>query len=59
MDINLEQKEFVGIPFVLWSGGTWIKNNGSNFYISLKSMGSIYEKVFSFILLMEFHFGLL
>ncbi|XXG55807.1 hypothetical protein AAC387_Pa03g3394 [Persea americana] len=44
VDINLQQKEFMGIPFVLWSGGTWIKNNGSNFYISLKSMGSIYEK---------------
>ncbi|KAF8404738.1 hypothetical protein HHK36_009627 [Tetracentron sinense] len=36
--INLQQSDFVGISFVLWSGGSWIKNNGSNFSIGLKPM---------------------
>ncbi|ERN14344.1 hypothetical protein AMTR_s00033p00208970, partial [Amborella trichopoda] len=36
LDINLRQTEFIGLHFILWSGGTWIKNEGSNFYINLK-----------------------
>ncbi|XP_010254601.1 PREDICTED: alpha-glucan water dikinase 2 isoform X2 [Nelumbo nucifera] len=38
VDINLKQKDFLGISFVLWSGGSWIKNNGANFFVGLKPM---------------------
>ncbi|XP_077218318.1 phosphoglucan, water dikinase isoform X2 [Tasmannia lanceolata] len=44
VDINLQRRDFAGVPFIIWSGGSWIKNNGSNFYISLKSMSSKYGK---------------
>ncbi|CAL0330850.1 unnamed protein product [Lupinus luteus] len=33
LDIEVEDDTFKGIPFVILSGGKWIKNNGSNFYI--------------------------
>ncbi|XP_039049997.1 alpha-glucan water dikinase 2 [Hibiscus syriacus] len=33
VDINLQKRNFVGIQFVIWSGGSWIKNNGANFYV--------------------------
>ncbi|XP_043712180.1 alpha-glucan water dikinase 2 isoform X2 [Telopea speciosissima] len=36
VDINLQQRDFLGVQFVIWSGGSWIKNNGSNFFVSLK-----------------------
>ncbi|OVA15252.1 Pyruvate phosphate dikinase [Macleaya cordata] len=36
VDINLRQRDFMGIQFILWSGGSWIKNNGSNFFVDLK-----------------------
>ncbi|XP_038973622.1 alpha-glucan water dikinase 2 [Phoenix dactylifera] len=38
VDINLKRSNLMGVQFVLWSGGFWLKNNGSNFYISLKSV---------------------
>ncbi|GLT60579.1 hypothetical protein SLA2020_333400 [Shorea laevis] len=38
VDINLQQRNFIGIQFVIWSNGTWIKHNGANFYIGLKPM---------------------
>lgn len=38
VDINLKGRNLVGIQFVLWSGGLWLKDNGSNFRISLKSV---------------------
>lgn len=44
VDINLQRREFVGIPFIIWSRGSWIKNNGSNFYINATSMCSKYGK---------------
>jgi alpha-glucan,water dikinase len=37
LEINLGKSNFIGMPFVLRSGGRWIKNNGSDFYISLKA----------------------
>ncbi|KAJ7953577.1 alpha-glucan water dikinase, chloroplastic [Quillaja saponaria] len=36
-DIELEADTFKGMPFVLLSGGNWIKNNGSDFYIEFGS----------------------
>ncbi|XP_021284061.1 alpha-glucan water dikinase 2 isoform X3 [Herrania umbratica] len=38
VDINLQQRKFVGIQFVIWSGGSWIKNNGANFFVALQPM---------------------
>ncbi|KAG1358766.1 putative Alpha-glucan water dikinase 2 [Cocos nucifera] len=38
VDINLKGRNLMGVQFVLWSGGFWLKNNDSNFYISLKSV---------------------
>uniref|UniRef100_A0A2N9ILR4 Uncharacterized protein n=1 Tax=Fagus sylvatica TaxID=28930 RepID=A0A2N9ILR4_FAGSY len=39
LDIEIEDDSFTGMPFVLVSGGNWIKNNGSDFFIefSVKS----------------------
>lgn len=28
----------MGIQFVIWTGGSWIKNNGKIFFVSLKPM---------------------
>ncbi|XP_020533738.1 alpha-glucan water dikinase 2 isoform X2 [Jatropha curcas] len=36
VDINLQQRNFLGIQFVIWAGGSWIKNNGANFSVVLK-----------------------
>ncbi|WOL20108.1 alpha-glucan water dikinase 2 isoform X2 [Canna indica] len=44
VDINLKGRLLLGMQFVLWSGGSWIKNNGSNFYIGLKSVELAGEK---------------
>ncbi|XVE60631.1 hypothetical protein DITRI_Ditri05aG0143200 [Diplodiscus trichospermus] len=38
VDVNLQQRKFVGIQFVIWSGGSWIKNNGANFFVALQHM---------------------
>lgn len=32
LEIEIEESSFVGMPFVLVSGGNWIKDNGSDFY---------------------------
>ncbi|KAL8154795.1 hypothetical protein AgCh_000234 [Apium graveolens] len=37
VDINLQKRKFAGIQFVIWSGGSWIKNNGANFLVGLNS----------------------
>ncbi|XP_064981719.1 alpha-glucan water dikinase 2 isoform X5 [Musa acuminata AAA Group] len=44
VDINLRGRHLLGVQFVLWSGGSWLKNNGSNFYIGLKSLEQAGEK---------------
>ncbi|XP_043724760.1 alpha-glucan water dikinase, chloroplastic-like isoform X2 [Telopea speciosissima] len=33
LDIEIDDENFSGMPFVLLSSGSWIKNNGSDFYI--------------------------
>ncbi|XP_043704280.1 alpha-glucan water dikinase, chloroplastic-like isoform X1 [Telopea speciosissima] len=33
LEIEIGEENFVGMPFVLLSGGNWIKNSGSDFYI--------------------------
>ncbi|CAN0838714.1 Alpha-glucan water dikinase 2 [Linum grandiflorum] len=35
VDINMHQHKFEGIQFVIWTGGSWIKNNGVNFSVNL------------------------
>lgn len=40
VDINLQQRRFLGIQFIIWSSGSWIKNNGSNFFVGLNSITS-------------------
>ncbi|EOA18356.1 hypothetical protein CARUB_v10006877mg [Capsella rubella] len=40
IDINLKRGGFVGIQFVIWSGGYWVNNNGANFVVNLKSVAS-------------------
>ncbi|MBA0566033.1 hypothetical protein Golob_010883, partial [Gossypium lobatum] len=31
-----QKRNFVGIQFVIWCGGSWIKNNGGNFFVALQ-----------------------
>jgi len=33
LEIEIEDNSFVGMPFVLLSGGKWLKKNGSDFYV--------------------------
>ncbi|XP_042753569.1 alpha-glucan water dikinase, chloroplastic isoform X1 [Lactuca sativa] len=33
LEIEIEEGDYVGMPFVTFSGNNWIKNNGSDFYI--------------------------
>ncbi|KAH9794979.1 alpha-glucan water dikinase 2 [Citrus sinensis] len=35
---SFQKRKFVGIQFVIWSGGSWIKNNGENFFVGLHPM---------------------
>ncbi|WOH14790.1 hypothetical protein DCAR_0934313 [Daucus carota subsp. sativus] len=35
VDINLQQRKFAGIQFVIWTGGSWVNNNGTNFFVGL------------------------
>ncbi|TXG52640.1 hypothetical protein EZV62_021809 [Acer yangbiense] len=38
VDINLQKRSFMGIQFLIWWGGSWIKNNGANFVVVLNTM---------------------
>ncbi|XP_065880880.1 retrovirus-related Pol polyprotein from transposon TNT 1-94 isoform X1 [Euphorbia lathyris] len=40
VDINLQQRNFLGMQFVIYAGGSWIKVNGENFFVLLKSNAS-------------------
>ncbi|XP_010520833.1 PREDICTED: alpha-glucan water dikinase 2 isoform X2 [Tarenaya hassleriana] len=40
VDINFKRGGFAGIQFVIWSSGSWINNNGSNFSVNMKSSDS-------------------
>ncbi|GLJ44591.1 hypothetical protein SUGI_0937210 [Cryptomeria japonica] len=44
LELKLGKSNFIGILFVLWSNGQWIKNNGLDFYISLKDADRKYAK---------------
>ncbi|CAH9102815.1 unnamed protein product [Cuscuta europaea] len=37
LEITTEDKNFVGMPFVLLCGEKWIKNNGSDFYVDFST----------------------
>lgn len=50
VDINLQRRKFAGIQFVIWSGGSWINNNGANFFVGLNSYspnGKVFSTLFS------------
>eukprot|EP00252_Welwitschia_mirabilis_P003710 TRINITY_DN1376_c0_g2_i2.p1 TRINITY_DN1376_c0_g2~~TRINITY_DN1376_c0_g2_i2.p1 ORF type:complete len:1219 (-),score=310.92 TRINITY_DN1376_c0_g2_i2:176-3832(-) len=36
VEIEIGDREFIGMPFVLRSDSNWIKDNGSDFYLNLK-----------------------
>lgn len=36
VEIEIDKSSFLGMPFVLTSNGNWIKDNGSDFYFSLR-----------------------
>ncbi|KAL6571897.1 hypothetical protein OROHE_002766 [Orobanche hederae] len=37
LEITIEDDKFVGMPFVLLSGGNWVKDRGSDFYVELNT----------------------
>lgn len=47
LELTIEDDSFVGMPFVLLSGGNWIKNNGSDFYAELKTGSVEVQKIVS------------
>ena len=36
VEIDLDDKNFIGLPFVLRSGGNWYKDNGSDYYVPVR-----------------------
>lgn len=40
IDIDMQRRDFVGIQFIIWSGASWIKDNGSNFRVNLKDFNT-------------------
>ncbi|XP_047318795.1 alpha-glucan water dikinase, chloroplastic [Impatiens glandulifera] len=45
LEIEFEDEQFVGMPFVLLSGEKWIKNNGSDFYAEFSTGSMVVKKV--------------
>lgn len=45
IEIVIEDRDFVGMPFVLHSGGKWLKNNGADFYIQFAAESRKAKKV--------------
>ncbi|GAB4829230.1 hypothetical protein Ancab_018896 [Ancistrocladus abbreviatus] len=37
LEIQIQDDEFIGMPFVLLSAGTWIKDHGSDFYVDFSA----------------------
>ncbi|KAL3819264.1 hypothetical protein ACJIZ3_005169 [Penstemon smallii] len=37
LEIKIQDEDFVGMPFVLLSGGNWMKNSGSDFYVEFNT----------------------
>ncbi|KAL3654031.1 hypothetical protein CASFOL_003712 [Castilleja foliolosa] len=44
LEITIEDDKFVGMPFVLLSGGNWVKDGGSDFYVELNTGTAEVEK---------------
>lgn len=44
-EIEIQEDAYVGMPFVLFSGGSWIKNKGSDFYIDIGHGSKQVQKV--------------
>eukprot|EP00262_Sarcandra_glabra_P002082 TRINITY_DN1233_c0_g1_i1.p1 TRINITY_DN1233_c0_g1~~TRINITY_DN1233_c0_g1_i1.p1 ORF type:complete len:1466 (+),score=298.47 TRINITY_DN1233_c0_g1_i1:171-4568(+) len=44
IEIVIGEGDFVGMPFLFVSGGDWIKNNGSDFYIEFESGTKMVKK---------------
>ncbi|KAL1550864.1 alpha-glucan, water dikinase [Salvia divinorum] len=44
LEIAVEDESFVGMPFVLLSGGNWIKNSGTDFYVEYKTSPAKVQK---------------
>ncbi|KAI3467562.1 hypothetical protein Pfo_024225 [Paulownia fortunei] len=44
LEITIEDDNFVGMPFVLFSGGNWVKNSGSDFYVELNTGSTEVQK---------------
>lgn len=47
IEIELEDNNFIGLPFVLRSGGNWYKDNGSDYYMPVRPADKKAVKVFS------------
>lgn len=45
VEVEIEDDSFIGMPFVLVSGGNWIKNNGSDFFIEFSAGTKKVQKV--------------
>ncbi|GFP88008.1 alpha-glucan water dikinase chloroplastic [Phtheirospermum japonicum] len=46
LEITIEDDKFVGMPFVLLSGGNWVKDAGSDFYVELNTGTTKVQKDF-------------
>ncbi|KAG6426420.1 hypothetical protein SASPL_110643 [Salvia splendens] len=44
LEIAVEDENFVGMPFVLLSGGNWIKNSSTDFYVEFKTSPAKVQK---------------
>ncbi|XP_011086610.1 alpha-glucan water dikinase, chloroplastic [Sesamum indicum] len=44
LEITVEDDNYVGMPFVLLSGGNWVKNSGSDFYVELNIGSTVVQK---------------
>ncbi|KAL0364189.1 UNVERIFIED_CONTAM: Alpha-glucan water dikinase, chloroplastic [Sesamum angustifolium] len=44
LEIIVEDDNCVGMPFVLLSGGNWVKNSGSDFYVELNMGSTVVQK---------------
>lgn len=45
LEIVVEEGNFVGMTFVLLSGGNWVKDRGSDFYVEFGSQSKLVQKV--------------
>lgn len=47
MEIDVDEGDYVGLPFVLLSDGQWIKNYEADFYVELRSRPRKTRKVWA------------